>query len=120
MAFNTSLKKVVEKVWDIPGIGTSITYRRVTAGSYNATSGEISESYSDTTLKGVFEEVNLREVNDLVQADDRKCTIPAESLTFTPSTSDQIVISSVTHQIIRVKIREQGGVNLSYELYLRA
>ena len=32
----------------------------------------------------------------------------------------QVVISGVTHQIIRVKIQDQAGVNLSYELYLRA
>ena len=120
MAFNTALKTVIKNVLEVPGIGTSITYRKVTAGSYNATSGEISESYSDTTLKGLFEDVNLREVNDLIQADDRKCTIPADSLTFTPSTADQIVASSVTYQIVRVKITEQGGVNLNYELYLRA
>ena len=120
MAFNTALKTVIKNVLEVPGIGTSITYRKVTASSYNATSGEISESYSDTTLKCIFEDVNIREVNDLVQSDDRKCTIPADSLTFTPSTADQIIVSSVTHQIIRVKIIEQGGVNLSYELYLRA
>ena len=120
MAFNTAIRKVIENVSEISGIGTSVTYRKVTASSYDATAGEITESYSDTALKGVFEDVNLREVNDLIQADDRKGIIPAESLTFTPSTSDQIIISGVTYQIIRIKINEQGGVNLSYELYLRA
>ena len=120
MAFNTAIAKVIKKISEVPGIGTSVTYRKVSAGSYNSTSGEIRASSSDTTVKAVFEDVNLREVNDLVQADDRKCTIPADSLTFTPSTADQVVINSVTHQIIRVKIIDQAGVNISYELYLRA
>ena len=44
MAFNTALKRVIKKIVEVPGIGTSITYRKVTAGSYNATSGEISKS----------------------------------------------------------------------------
>lgn len=120
MAFNTAVAKVLKRVAQINGIGTTVTYRKVTVGTYNETSGEISQSFSDTSLKGVFENINFREVNDLIQADDRKLTIPAESLTFTPTTTDQIVYSGVTYQIIRVGINEQAGVNLSYELYLRA
>ena len=120
MAFNTAIAKVIKKVSEISGIGTSVTYRKVNSGTYNSTTGEVRESVSDTTLKGVFENINFREVNDLIQADDRKLTIPADSLTFTPTTTDQIVYSGVTYQIIRVGINEQAGVNLSYELYLRA
>ena len=120
MAFNTAIAKVIKTVSEISGIGTSVTYRKVTAGTYNETSGELSQSFSDTPLKGFFENINLREVNDLIQADDRKLTIPANSLTFTPSTTDQIVYSGVTYQIIRAGVNEQGGENLSYELYLRA
>ena len=120
MAFNTAIAKVVKKISEISGMGTSATYRKTTSGTYNSTSGEIKESVSDTTVKGFFEDVNIREVNDLVQADDRKYIVPADFLSFTPSTSDQLIVSGVTHQIIRVEIQEQAGVNISYELYLRA
>lgn len=120
MAFNTAIAKVIKKVSEISGIGTSVTYRKVNSGTYNSTTGEVRESVSDTTLKGVFENINFREVNDLIQADDRKCTIPADSLSFTPKTADEIIASGITYQIIRIGVNEQAGVNLSYELYLRA
>ena len=82
MAFDTAIAKVLKRVAEIPGIGETITYQRRSAGSYNAASGTVKESLSDTSLKGVFEDVNLREVTGLVQADDRKCTIAANSISF--------------------------------------
>ena len=120
MSFADALQKAVNKINQIPGIGVDVTLRRITLGSYNTSTGEIAETASDSTIKGVFEDVTQREVNDLVQADDRKYIVPADFLSFTPSTSDQLIVSGVTHQIIRVKIQEQAGVNISYELYLRA
>ena len=120
MAFDAAIQKVLKKVTEIPGIGTSITYKKVSTGSYNSTSGISREVISDTTLKGVFEDVNLREVSGLVQAEDRKCTISAAALTFTPTTADRIVASNVAYQIVRVKMVEQAGTKISYELYLRA
>lgn len=120
MAFDTAIQKVVKKVAQIPGIGASLTYRRVVSGKYNSTTGKTRETITDTTLKGIFSDVNARETNDLIQSDDRKCTIPADSLTFTPSTADRIVSSGVQYQIIRIKTIDQAGTSISYELYLRA
>ena len=119
MAFDTAIAKVLKRVAEIPGIGETITYQRRSAGSYNAASGTVKESLSDTSLKGVFEDVNLREVTGLVQADDRKCTIAANSISFSPSVADKIVASGKTYQIIRIKLNEQAGTNLSYVFYLR-
>jgi len=120
MSFDAAIKKVLAKVAEIPGIGTSIVYKRIIKGSYNLTSGAVRESSSDTTLKGVFEDINLREVSGMVEADDRKCTIAAEAISFTPSITDRIVAGDVTYQIVRVKMVEQAGTKISYELYLRA
>ena len=120
MAFDAAIKKVLAKVAEIPGIGTSIVYKRVSSGSYNATTGDVRESVSETTLKGVFEDVNFREVAGLVQSDDRKCTIAADAISFIPSTADRVTASGVTYQIVRVKMVEQAGTQISYELYLRA
>ncbi len=119
MAFDTAIQKVVKKVAQIPGIGASVTYRKVTSGSYNSTTGDVRETVSDTSIKGIFSEVNARETTDLVQADDRKCTIAAGAITFTPSTADRIVFSGVQYQIIRIKTVDQAGTSISYELFLR-
>ena len=97
-----------------------MTVRIVTAGSYNTTTGAITETESDTTIKGILEDVNLREVNELVQAGDKRLTVAADDLTTAPETKDRIVISGVVHQIIRVETTEQENTAITLELILRA
>ena len=63
--------------------------------------------------------MNDREVNDLVQAADLKCTVAADALAYTPTTKDRVVIDSKVHQIVRIKTFRSGASVLSYELYLR-
>ena len=100
--------------------GTDVIMRRVTTAAYNTTTGAVSESNSDTTISALIEEVNAREVNELVQADDRKATIPAASLSSVPSTSDRVLIGGVNHQIITIETITDGGTTaVTYELFLR-
>lgn len=118
MALASSLRKAANKV--LKAVGGDVTIRRVTTGAYNTTTGVIGETTSDTTIKGFVEDVNAREVSDLIQADDRRLTIAASSLTYTPTTADRVVIESVTYQIISIKTEEQDNTAISYALILRA
>ena len=118
-SFAKALQKVIDKVAEIAGVGTSGTVRRVTAGSYNTTTGVISETTADTAVKAVLQDINDREVNDLVQAADLKCTVAADALAYTPTTKDRVVIDSKVHQIVRIKTYRSGASVLSFELYLR-
>jgi len=118
-SFAAALQKVIDKVAEIPGVGTSVTVRKVTPGSYNASTGVISETTADTAVKAVLQDVNDREVNDLVQAADLKCTVAADALAYTPTTKDRVVIDSKVHQIVRIKTFRSGASVLSYEIYLR-
>ena len=118
MALVDSLKKVSSKV--IAKFGGDVTVRIVTAGAYDTSDGTISETESDTTIKGILEDVNLREVNELVQAGDKRLTVAADDLTTAPETKDRVVISSVVHQIIRVETTEQDNTAITHELILRA
>ena len=118
MALVDSLKKVSSKV--ITKFGGDVTVRIVTAGAYDTSDGTISETESDTTIKGILEDVNLREVNELVQAGDKRLTVAADDLTTAPETKDRIVISGVVHQIIRVETTEQENTAITLELILRA
>ena len=61
--------------------GGDVTIRYVTAGSYDTSAGTISQSTEDTTVPGVLENVNLSEVNELVQAGDKRLTIAADDVT---------------------------------------
>ena len=118
MALKSSLRKASSKV--LKAVGGDVTIRRITTGSYNTTTGTLGETASDTTVKGFLEDINAREVNELVQSDDRRLTIAAGSLTYTPTTADRVVISSTVYQIIRVQTVEQDNTAITYELILRA
>lgn len=118
MSIAKALEKVASKV--IGKLGGDVTIRYVTAGAYNTTTGAITETVSDTNIKGVLEDVNAREVNELVQAGDKKLTVAANDLATAPETKDRVVIGSVVHQIIRAETIEQDNTAVVYELTLRA
>ena len=118
MALADSLRKVASKV--ITKFGGDVTVRIVTAGAYNTTTGTVGESVSDTEIKGVLQDITLREVNGLIQAGDKRLTVAASDLTTAPETKDKVVISSVVHQIITVETTEQDNTAITHELILRA
>ena len=118
MALADSLARVASYV--LKQFGGDVTVRYVTAGSYNTTTGAITESESDTTVPGILEDVNLREVNEVVQAGDKRLTVAADDLATAPETKDRVVISGVVHQIIRVETTEQHHSAITHELILRA
>ena len=118
MALATSLQKAASKL--ISKFGGSLTYRRVATGSYNTTTGVITETTTDYALRGVLEDVNAREVNELIQAGDKRLTLAAADLSITPNTADRVLIGLVSHQIIRSRTIEQDNTAITYELILRA
>jgi hypothetical protein len=118
MALAGSLRKTATKL--MSKFGGDVTLRTVTTGVYNPVTGTASESTSDTTVKGVVEDVNAREVNDLVRGDDKKLTVAASALAAVPGLDDKVLISSVTHQIVRIETVEQDNQAIVYEIYLRA
>jgi len=99
--------------------GGVATLCRVTPGIYNPTTGTVSETTSDTELRGVLEDVNLREVNDLIQAGDKRLTIAAADTAAPPTMADRVIIESRTLQVIQVRTIEQDNEPITYELILR-
>ena len=118
MALATSLRKTASKL--MLKFGGVATIRRVTTGAYNTTTGTVSETTTDTTVRGVLEDVRLSEVNDLIQSGDKRLLIAAADVANAPTTADEVLISSVTHQIIEVRTIEQDNTPITYELILRA
>jgi hypothetical protein len=118
MALATSLRKTASKL--MLKFGGIATIRRVTTGAYNTTTGTVSETTADTTVRGVLEDVRLNEVNDLIQAGDKRLLIAAADVANAPTTADEVLISSVTHQVIEVRTIEQDNTPITYELILRA
>lgn len=118
MALAGSLRKVASKL--MAKFGGEAMIRRVVPGSYNTTTGTAAETTSDTVVRGVLEDVNLREVDDLVQATDKRLLIAAADVANAPTTADRVLINNVAHQVIRVTTIEQDNTAITYELILRA
>jgi hypothetical protein len=118
MTLASPLRKVASKL--MARFGGVATLRRVTPGVYNPTTGTVTETTADTTVRGVLEDVNLREVNDLIQAGDKRLLIAAADVASAPTTADEVLISSVVNQVIQVRTIEQDNIAITYELILRA
>ena len=118
MTLANPLRKVASKL--MAKFGGVVTINRVTAGVYNPTTGTVSETTTDTAVRGVLEDVNVREVNDLIQSGDKRLTVAAADVAAVPSTADRVLIGGVTHQIIRVTTVEQDNTAITHELILRA
>ena len=115
MSLANALKKAASKT--LSKLGGDVTIRQVTAGSYNTTTGAITESTSDTTVKGALTNVNRSEVNDLIESQDKRLTISAsKDLSFVPTTKDRVVISNVEFKIIQVMTNEQNNTAISFDL----
>ena len=118
MALADSLRKVANKA--IGKFGGDVTIQFVSLGAYNPVTGKVNETIATATIKGVLEDVNASEVNDLVRGDDKKLTVAASALSNVPGLDDKVVISSVTHQIVQIETVEQANQAIVYQLFLRA
>jgi len=119
MALAPSLQNVASKI--IAKLGGEVTIRRIALSSYNTATGAVTETNTDVEIRGVLEGVNIREVNELVQAGDKRLTVAAKDLNGTaPTTVDKVLIATVVHQVISVQTIEQDNTAITYELILRA
>lgn len=117
MSLANPLRKVASKL--MARFGGEATIRRVTMGSYNPVTGAAVETTTDTAVQGVLENVTLREVNDLIQAGDKRLIIAAADLASAPTTADRVVIGGRSLQVIEVRTVEQDNTAITYELILR-
>jgi hypothetical protein len=117
MTLASPLRKVASKL--MAKFGGVATIRSVTVGAYNTTTGAATETTTDTTVRGVLEDVNLRQANDLIQAGDKRLMIAAADLASAPTTADRVIINNRNLQIINVRTIEQDNTAITYELILR-
>ncbi len=117
MTLANPLRKVASKL--MAKFGGLATIRRIDTGIYNAVSGTISETSVDTTVRGVLQDVNLREINDLIQAGDKRLLIAAADLASPPTTADRVIIEGRTLQIVQSRTIEQDNTPITHELILR-
>ena len=118
MSIANAFKKVANKT--IMKFGGDIIIRRTTDSTYDMTDGEIIKDTTDTTVKGLLENVVNSEVNDLISQSDKKLNVSAQDLSFTPTTKDKIIISSIEYKIIQIDSDTALNEDVKYTFYLRA
>jgi hypothetical protein len=85
--------------------GETITYKRVTHGSYSTVTLQSTPSVQSYTIKAGVRQYRAREIGGLVQQGDREVRIAASDLSFTPRPNDQVVIGGKTFQVVSVNTR---------------
>tara|TARA_R100001460_G_scaffold56800_1_gene96536 strand:+ start:166 stop:522 length:357 start_codon:yes stop_codon:yes gene_type:complete len=118
MGLAKSLENVAGTV--INKFGADVTIRYVSAGAYDTATGTVTETASDTSIKGVIEGISFTEVDELIKTSDKRLTVAAEDLATVPAPKDRVVIDSVEYQIITVNTVEQESTAITHELILRA
>ena len=99
--------------------GQSIVLRRFSGNTYNATSGENTQTSTDYNLKASVREYNPKELGGLVQQGDRKVIIAAEDCDVVPTKQDQIKINGKWTTIQAVNARAVGDVTAVYIIQVR-
>ena len=100
--------------------GGDITIKRTTNSSYNSDDGSVLKNTTSVTVKGNLESISKTEVNDLISQDDKKLLVSGQELTFTPTTKDKILISSIEYKIIQIDIDSAENLDVLYTFYLRS
>jgi hypothetical protein len=85
--------------------GETITYKRVTHGSYNTATLQSSPTLQSYTIKAGVRQYRAKEISGLVQLGDREVRIAAADLSFTPRPNDQVTIGCKTYQVVSVNTR---------------
>lgn len=102
------------------GLGASATYTSITPGSYDTATGAATPSTSSQTVQAIVEDFKgLTLMSGLVQAGDKKISIPAASLTATPKPTDRIAVGGITYTVERVMDEQAGGVAILHVLHCR-
>jgi hypothetical protein len=117
VSLDAAVRKAAKTV--LAKFGTSTVIRRVTSTAYDTTTGKMAPVTTDTTVKGRFEEYTDRQFSETIKAGDRKLTIAAEDLTFTPSPAEKVVTAGIVYQIVNVKQEMATDQAALYTLQLR-
>lgn len=107
-----ALRNEVTKL--INSVGKTLTLRKVTEGSYDPSTGGISNTTADTTTKGMLlNYMDMQFDGDIIQHGDRKIVLRATD-SVTPEIQDIVLDGSVEYRLIDVRQIEEAGVDIVY------
>jgi len=99
--------------------GQSVTVRTYTVGSYDPDSGTSTNTYTDSTRKGVLLDYGsgLTQVRgNLVETTDKKLLVDSDAAI---SQQDHVLINSVEYSIVSIGEINPAGTAVIYDLHIR-
>lgn len=104
MSFSQLIKTAVSGAMKSLGdLAPSVTYRRVTPGTYDPQTGVINQTVQEYVVSAVLTSFSLNELDaSIVVVTDMKCLIAASDLPIMPTEHDQIVAKGKTWEVIRL------------------
>ena len=124
MSFDTNMVALALRL--INKRGQTITYTRIVQGAYDTTTGAAAAAVQTTyTLKALADDYTrmsdgLAFLAGLILEGDKKITIPAAALTFTPMPGDRVTFGGFTRTVQSVKSTSAGELTAIFELRVRS
>ena len=98
----------------INDIGKPLTLRKVTEGTYSPSTGLITNTNTDTSVKGMM--LNYKDSqldDDIIRRGDRKIVLRASD-GVVPEIQDVVLDGLVEYRLVNVRQIEQAGTDLIY------
>lgn len=114
---DTAIRKAAKQA--LAKLGTSVSVRVLTAGSYDTATGAATDTTADTSVKAALRDVRANEVMGLVQLGDRVATVAASALAAAPRPQDRLVIGSSVYEIVEVMTYRAQDSDAAYDVYAR-
>jgi hypothetical protein len=100
--------------------GSSITYRSITDGVYNPTTGTVTPTVITYPLRGRLKRFTTQELTqNLGQAGDFECVISGDVI-FTPKNGDEVVWKLKTYRVVNFREHIVSDTQTRIKLHLRA
>lgn len=118
-AFYTGLRETADDL--LTDYGQTMTLTSVVAPSdYNPADGDATNTETDYPVTGALIDIASEQVDGTtIFATDQRILLSAEGLSVTPKADDNIVVSSASYKIIRVKPINPGGIAVVYDIIVR-
>lgn len=107
---------MINSVYDlIDDIGKSVTLRSVTTGVYDPSTGGVSESTNDQTVRAMFLSYKDNNRDDsLILRGDRKIVIAARDVSREPSLEDLVISGGNSYRLKNIRIIENNDSDVVY------
>lgn len=120
MSLATDLQGDVAALLDDPDFGRTATFISKTGGSYDDTTGGITVTSSNFSVRVML--LGYRDGlvdGELIRRGDRKVILKAKSFSAVPKADDQLTLAGVTYNVIASKPIELAGTYVVFILQVR-